>query len=361
MDHEWTVPGILDLIPCPGFFVKDNRITACNAAAGSMLLEPGMEILPLLSTGQEEYAEFTGGSLYLTMQIFGTCRTASVLHMGDRHLFRIEQDEEHPELKGMALAAQMQRKAMTGIMAAAEQLFREFPAGDNKNLQALYSQLNQGLYQHLRSIGNMSDAAEYASVQRPLTETIDIQETLQEIFDRAEILVAQTGRVLRFENLNQRLYCLADREKLERAVSHILSNALKFTCPGGRIDARLTLRNRRLYLTVADDGEGIREDLKGSVHHRYRRFPGLENEKFGIGLGMVFICGTAALHGGTVLIDHPEGAGTRITMTLAVRQADADNLLRSRPTRIECDYFGGRDPVLLELSEVLPPELYRND
>ena len=61
------------------------------------------------------------------------------------------------------------------------------------------------------------------------------------------------------------------------------------------------------------------------------------------------------LHGGTVLIDHPEGAGTRITMTLAIRQAPPGNL---RSPRLRIDYAGERDHGLVELADVLPASLY---
>ena len=98
-----------------------------------------------------------------------------------------------------------------------------------------------------------------------------------------------------------------------------------------------------------------RSRIKGSIHSRYLRQPGIEDSRFGIGLGMVLIRSTAALHGGTVLIDQPQGSGTRITMTLAIRQ-NTGGQLRSPMLRV--DYSGERDHGLLELSESLPAFLY---
>ena len=63
----------------------------------------------------------------------------------------------------------------------------------------------------------------------------------------------------------------------------------------------------------------------------------------------------AAHHGGTVLIDQPEGVGTRITMTMSIRQSKQATL-RSNVLRV--DYAGERDHGLIELSECLPTELY---
>jgi len=60
-------------------------------------------------------------------------------------------------------------------------------------------------------------------------------------------------------------------------------------------------------------------------------------------------------HGGTVLIDHPRGKGTRVTLTLALRQ-NTEGSLRSPALRV--DYAGERDHGLIELADCLPAELY---
>ena len=70
---------------------------------------------------------------------------------------------------------------------------------------------------------------------------------------------------------------------------------------------------------------------------------------------MVLVQSAASEHQGTVLVDHPEGAGTRVTMTIAIRQNGA-SLLRSNTLSV--DYAGEQDHALIELSEFLPPELY---
>ena len=358
MDRELDAMGMLDLMVSPGFCVKNGIIIKCNAAAQGILLREGMEIAPMLATGTEEYAEFSSGCLYLILNISGVLMGTSVTRMGDFDVFLPEEDAAQSELQAVALAARELREPLAGIMTTVERMFPLRILQEDPAMQDQAARLNRGLYQMLRIIGNMSDAGRYASAAAAQLETMDIPAFLQEIFARAQEPVSHAGITLRFENLPHSLYALADSEKLERAVMNILSNALKFTPPGGSIDAKLTRKGKRLYLSVQDSGTGIPDALRGSIHRRYLRQPGIDDSRQGIGLGMVLIRSAAAIHGGTVLIDHPEDAGTRITMTLAIRQDASGSVRSGRSPLLRIDYTGERDHALLELAESLPASLY---
>ena len=209
----------------------------------------------------------------------------------------------------------------------------------------------------LRVISNMSDAVSYASSGTRM-EVRDIKAVMDEIFARATELVEHTGITLSFSNLPQNLYCLIDADKLERAVYNMISNSLKFTPKGGTIHAAMTKKGSKIIFSVQDSGSGIPSSLLGTIYSRFQREPAIEDIRYGIGLGMVLIRSVASIHGGTVLIDQPTGEGTRITMTLQIRQA-TDTTLRSPVMKI--DYAGERDHGLIELSESLPAGLYKKE
>lgn len=354
MERISDAMGMLDLMVRPGFFVKDDRIVKVNQSAAALLIDADQPLSPLLVTGREEYAAFAGGCLYLTLTVCGTSWGATVSRVGDMDLFMLEQDAEQAELRAMALAARELREPLSNVMTTADRLFPLAAAEGDPAMQDQLARLNRGLYQMLRVISNMSDANRYASTQLASLETVWIGKLLRDIFEKAEALVAQTGITLTFTDRTEPVYSLADPEKLERAVLNILSNAIKFTPKGGSIQATLTRQNNMLSLSIQDSGSGISEAVKGTVHSRYLRGPALEEGRFGIGLGMVLIRSAATHHGGTVLIDHPGKTGTRITMTLAIRQGGSD--LRSPVHRF--DYAGERDHSLLELAGSLPHSLY---
>ncbi len=344
--------ALLDMLPRPAFCVKDGTIVKVNAAAASQLITAGLAIADLLQTGAEEYAAFQSGCLYLELDLGGCSRGYSVSRIRDTDLFHQEPEENSGELQAMALASRELRQSLAGIMATTEQLFPNQEVLPDPAAREQAARISRGLFQMLRIVGNMSDAGiPNASAYQ---EVRNIPGMMEELFSKASALLACAGISLRYTVCPEAVYALCDPQRLERAVLNILSNAAKFTPKGGSIDASLTHRGKMLYLQITDSGSGIAQELQGSFFTRYERAPGLEDSRFGIGLGFSLIRGAAAAHGGTVLVDQPEGKGTRVTLTLAIRPGSGQ--LRSPTLRV--DYAGERDHFLVELSDVLPPWLY---
>lgn len=333
----------LDTLTEPAFLVEQGIIVQVNKAAADLLIQPGEPVTPLMYTGEKEYAYFGQGSMYLTLQLGLDRRTASVYRMDGRDLFRLDHDDRR-ELTALSLAAMQLREPLSKALLSAERLY-----GPESGEDAL--RLNRGLYQMLRILGNMADAASPASFQ----ETVDIPAVISEIFEKAAALLGRAGVALSYDPLEDPVYGLADPQQLERAVLNILSNCAKFAGRDSRIDASLTRRDDLLLLSIRDNGQGISSALLPTVFTRYQREPSIEDARNGLGLGMVLIKTAAESHGGAVLIDTPEDGGTRITLTLPVRQRDKD-ILRSPALRP--DRYGDRDHALVELSDVLPPEVF---
>ncbi len=348
--------AVLELMNQGAFCVQDGIITGTNDAARKHAITAGTPVAALLLTGSEEYSSFRGGCLYLTLNLSGVPCGASVSSIGDAHVFVLEQSEDQAQLQAMALAAQELRQPLTNIMTVADRLFPLQEEEKDPQLQDQVARINRGLYQMLRIIGNMSDAYRYSQSTAASQQMQNICSILDEAFNSAAPLIAHTGTQLHYTGLQESIYCLVDAEKLERAVSNILSNALKFAPQCGIIDARLTRKGSMLYLTVQDSGTGIPKSRRSSVYTQYRREPGIEDSRFGLGLGMVLIRCAAAAHGGTVLIEQSPERGTRLTMTLAINQ-DSESMVRS--SMLHVDYAGELNHRLLEFSDCLPAELYK--
>ena len=341
--------GWLNCCSCPAFSVKENIITACNPSAEALLLEPGMDIRDLLLTGAEAYAGFQNGCLYLKLRISPNGYGASVTKIEDSDIFLLDQEPEDADLRSLALAARELRSPLSNLMIAADALMRSADESQQEQL----ARLNRSLHQIHRLVNNMSDAGR-SDLLTP-SGIHDFSRLFRDIFEKISAQLESTKVQLTFEGFPESIYGLANEGQLERAVLNIVSNAMKFMPEGGTIHARLSRNGNMLQLTIQDSGSGIAENVLGTVFTRYQRQPGIEDSRYGIGLGMVLIRSAAADHGGTVLIDSPEGKGTRVTMTLAIRQ-DAPVL----KTPIIPPTVDSYRQVLTELSDSLPWECYKN-
>lgn len=358
MDNIQNSAAMLNRIPNPAFLVADGIITQANAAAQQRMIPVGSSVDTILVTGKDEYSQFQGGCLHLMVNVCDVSCSFSVTRLTGCDLFELEQDGDLAEFQTMALAAQSLRAPLSSVMTVADRLFPLTCFDNDPAAQEQVARINRGLYQMLRIICNMSDAYRYSLDNTFRSEVRDVGALVEEMFRQHAPLIACAGITLRFQSLKETIYCLVDEEKLERAVGNILSNAIKFTPRGGTIDARLTHRGKLLYLTVQDNGNGIPDELRTSIYNRYQRQPGVEDGRFGIGLGMVLIRSAAAAHGGTVLMEQGRDFGTRITVTIRIQQT-GDPMVRS--PMIHVDYAGDRDHRLLELADCLPAELYRRE
>jgi len=354
MEQLKDINGMLNLIEVPAFCVKGGAVILLNEAAHNCGITEGTKITDLLRTGNREYGEYNGGCLYLDLIMGG----ASVTRVDDYDIFRLEGTEDQVQLQAMALASQDLRQPLTNVMTIADQLFPLTGEDANPALQEHIARINRGLYQMQRIIVNMSDAFRYSKEIIVRKETINICSYINEQFASAGELISHTGMTLAYTPLNESIFCLADTEKLERGIHNILSNALKFAPKNSTIQAKLTRKGNLLYLTVTDSGTGICPSQRQNVFSRYRRQPGVEDGRYGIGLGMVLIRNAAAVHGGTVLLEQSESMGNRLTMTLTIDQSPAKGL---HSPILKVDYAGGRDHHLLELSDSLPSELYKKE
>ena len=110
-----------------------------------------------------------------------------------------------------------------------------------------------------------------------------------------------------------------DRVQIERMVSNLLSNALKFTPAGGEVRVGLKCDAASVEISVEDTGCGIPTDHLPHIFNRFYRVPGADagpNPERGLGLGLSFVAWIAKAHGGTVHVDSTPGKGTRFSITL---------------------------------------------
>ncbi|HEX8142367.1 MAG TPA: ATP-binding protein [Pyrinomonadaceae bacterium] len=111
-----------------------------------------------------------------------------------------------------------------------------------------------------------------------------------------------------------------DPERLQQVLWNLLSNSIKFTPKGGRVQIRLARINSSVEITISDTGQGISADFLPYVFERFRQADHTTTRRHGgLGLGLGITKHLVELHGGTIRAESPgEGAGSTFTLRLPV-------------------------------------------
>jgi signal transduction histidine kinase len=109
----------------------------------------------------------------------------------------------------------------------------------------------------------------------------------------------------------------ADERKFKQILLNLLTNAVKFTPDGGRVDVRARLVEGVLEVAVADTGIGIAPEDQAAVFEEFRQVGRhYTNKQEGTGLGLALTKRFVELHGGTLTLDSEPGRGSTFTFTL---------------------------------------------
>jgi PAS domain S-box-containing protein len=109
-----------------------------------------------------------------------------------------------------------------------------------------------------------------------------------------------------------------DSNRLQQVFANLLSNAIRFTGRGGRIDVRCRQAGTQIRISVADDGEGIAPEMLSVVFDRFRQADSsITRRHGGLGLGLAIVRHIVELHGGGVSA-HSEGPGRGSTFVVTL-------------------------------------------
>ena len=131
-----------------------------------------------------------------------------------------------------SVAAQI-RNTLASLHLAADQLAPSSAREQDPDLDTRAARLDQNYYQLLRLVNNLSMAAQLTSEQALPLQDRDLVSLIGRLCEKAAALAVHLNLELRFSCSAERHVCAVAPDALEQILSHLLSNAFKFTPAGG--------------------------------------------------------------------------------------------------------------------------------
>ena len=214
--------------------------------------------------------------------------------------------------------------------------------------------LSQNIFKLLRLSHNIADCA---LAQKGLLTLHITEEDAVRLCDGLVLRMNEPCRSrgirLHWECPARPIPCRVDREKTERMLLNLISNAIAAQRGGGDVTLSVEERENTVVFTVADSGPGVTDGA--ALFQKYRTAdPADPGSLGGAGFGLALTASFARLHGGQALYSGGPGGGAVFRLQLPL---NTQGSLAPLAAGMQ-DYAGGVDRVLLELATVLNKESY---
>ncbi|MCB9088511.1 MAG: response regulator [Calditrichae bacterium] len=235
------------------------------------------------------------------------------------------------------------RTPLTLILGQIESLLPNLK--QEKNIQKAKMALrNAGQLQRL--INQLLDLSKFDAHQMTFRASEqNIVPLLRHLTRSFESLAEQKNITLRFESSRENIAVFFERDKIEKVMHNLLSNAFKFTPAGGRVNVDVGLRIADLKeqttplqnqseirnpkseigevkITVRDSGIGIPKDRLPYVFDRFFQVDSSTTREYeGTGIGLALTRELVQIHGGSISVESSEGFGTTFTVRLPLGKA----------------------------------------
>jgi GAF domain-containing protein len=284
------------------------------------------EVIGVLTVTRKAPGEFPPE----TVRLLQTFATQSALAIQNARLFReieiksreLEVASQHKS-EFLANMSHELRTPLNAIIGFSEVLTQRM-FGDLNEKQEEYLKDIYASGQHLLSLIN--DILDLSKIEAGRMELELTDFDLPTAVDNALTLVRErAGRrgIALHQAVDQRLGQIrGDERKIKQVLLNLLSNALKFTPEGGRVDVRATVSDGTAEVSVSDTGVGIAPEDQEVVFEEFRQVGTADKKVEGTGLGLALSRKFIELHGGRIWVQSQLDVGSTFTFRVPVRRGE---------------------------------------
>ena len=315
---------------------SDVPIVVCARTGRALSAEPESMCLPLLIRGHSIGAialEFGPGApreaeavafLEATVEQCSQALERARLYALER--VRREELEHSNRMKDdfLGIVSHELRTPLTAILGWARMLKRGMltnPRARDRALEAI--ERNASL--QARLVDDLLDVSRIVSGKLAFDMSlVDLAAIVEAAIDSVRPTLLAKGLEIATTIDQERVTVLGDARRLQQVVWNLLTNAIKFTPAGGRIEIVLARDETSATISVRDTGIGIPADVLPRIFERFKQADGTATRLYGgLGLGLSIVHHVVESHGGRASA-HSEGEGRGARMVIELPVADAE-------------------------------------
>ena len=224
----------------------------------------------------------------------------------------------------IAMLAHELRNPLAAISNAGNVLGHLLAGDGDRRAAELVAIIDRQLRHLSRLVDDLLDVSRFTRGRIELRKApVEIHNLVKEAVETVQPLVEQKRQQLRVSLSGEPLWVEADTTRIEQVLANLLTNAVKFTDPGGRIDLTAGRQDGELVLSVRDNGAGIPAELLPRIFDLFvQEDRSLARSQGGLGIGLTLVRTLVEHHGGRVEA-HSDGPGTGTEMTVRLPLLEA--------------------------------------
>jgi signal transduction histidine kinase/ligand-binding sensor domain-containing protein/DNA-binding response OmpR family regulator len=236
------------------------------------------------------------------------------------------------------------RTPLTLIRGPIEELINEKAGGNQKEYYQLIQRNSEKLQELIDQLLELTQLENAAIPLKAKKE--NLTNLLRGLASSFDSMAKQKNIILSFESSDDKIICWVDRDKFEKIINNLLSNAFKFTSSGGRITVQLNNRKIKAEefaeIKIADTGIGIAKDKLEKIFDRFFQADDSSRKTYGgSGIGLALVKELVELHKWEISVGSEQGKGTQFYLQIPLREDYLDEDEKIVETRAQMFHGDG--------------------
>lgn len=189
--------------------------------------------------------------------------------------------------------------------------------------------MRQNCFRLVRLINNLIDVTKIDSgYLKANLINVNIVSVVEDITQSVAEYVSNKGIIFIFDTDLEEKVMACDPEKIERIMLNLISNAVKFTPPGGELFVNIKDKGESIIISVKDTGVGIPKDKQQAVFERFVQVDkSLARQSEGSGIGLSLVKSLVEMHKGAITLESEEGKGSEFFIELPIYKLEDENII----------------------------------